>query len=118
MRRILPFLLLTAVAACALPQTRWEKDGVDEQLAIADLGYCRTAARNEAFATAPFGYASPFYGFHRAPGWWAWDNDRFYAESRLTSFCMRAKGYQLVTVQPPQTQPPQTQPPASPPEQK
>jgi hypothetical protein len=105
MRRILPFLLLTAVSACALPQTRWEKDGADVALTTNDLGYCRAAARNEAFATYPFGFGSPFYGFRRWPGYW--DGDRFYAESRLTSFCMHAKGYQLVTVQPtPQTQPP------------
>jgi hypothetical protein len=49
MRGVLPFLMLTAVAACALPQTRWEKEGVDDQMAINDLGYCRMAARNEAF---------------------------------------------------------------------
>jgi hypothetical protein len=113
MRRVLPFLMLTAVAACALPQTRWEKEGVDDQMAMDDLGYCRIAARNEAFSTFPIGYNSPFYGysygFRRWPGW-AWDNNRFYAENRLTSFCMEAKGYQLVTVQPA----PQTQPPAAP----
>jgi hypothetical protein len=114
MRRILPFLMLTVVAACSLPQTRWEKDGADEKMAMGDLGYCRTAARNEAFATTsyPYGFGSPFYGFRRYPGSWAWDNDRYYAENRLTSFCMRAKGYELVTVQPPQ---PQTQPPQIPP---
>jgi hypothetical protein len=110
MRRILPFLMLTTVAACAFPQTRWEKDGVDDQMAMNDLGYCKTAARNEAFVTYPFGFGSPFYGIRREP--WVWDNDRFYAESRLTSFCMRSKGYQLVTVQPPQAV--QTSPPAPP----
>jgi len=116
MRRILPFLMLMTVPACALPQTRWEKDGADEKMALNDLGYCKKAARDEAFTTYPYGFGSPFYGFHRYAGSWAWDNDRYYAESRLTSFCMRAKGYQLVTVKPaqPQTQPPQT-PPAAPP---
>ncbi len=104
MRRILPFLMLAAISACALPDTHWEKQGVDYQMALNDLGYCKTAARQETFATYPFGYASPFYGLRREP--WVWDNDRFYAESRLTSFCMHAKGYQLVTVQPPQAQAP------------
>jgi hypothetical protein len=112
MRRILPFLMLTAVAACSLPQTRWEKDGADEKMAMGDLGYCKMAARNEAFTTYPYGFGSPFYGFRRYPASWAWDNDRYYAENRLTSFCMRAKGYQQVTVQPAQ---PQTQPPQAPP---
>ena len=117
MRRILPFLMLATVAACALPETRWEKEGADVALANNDLGYCRAAARNEAFATYPYGYASPFYGFRRAPGWWAWDNNRFYTENRLTSFCMHAKGYQLVTVQQtPQTQPPSPAAPTSTPE--
>lgn len=113
MPRILPFVTLATtmlgmLAACAFPETRWEKDGTDAQTATNDLAYCRAAARNEAFVTYPFGYASPFYGYRRLP---YWDNDRFYAEGRLTNFCMRAKGYQLVTVQPQ----PRTQPPAPPP---
>ena len=99
MRRILPFLLLATVAACAFPQTRWEKDGADEVLTANDLGYCRAAARNEAFSAYPYGFGSPFYGFNR---WAAWDDNRFLAESRLTQFCMRAKGYERVTVSPPQ----------------
>ncbi len=92
-------LLLATVAACTLPQTHWEKDGADEVLTANDLGYCRAAARNEAFIAYPYGFGTPFYGFQR---WPTWDNDRFLAESRLTQFCMRAKGYQRVTVAPPQ----------------
>lgn len=99
MRRILPFLLVATVAACTLPQTRWEKDGADDALAANDLGYCRKAARDEAFSAYPFGFGSPFYGFHR---WSAWNENRYLAESRLTQFCMHAKGYQLVTLSPPQ----------------
>ena len=56
MRRILPFLMLAALSACAFPQTRWEKDGADEALTVGDLNYCRKAARDEAFATYPFGF--------------------------------------------------------------
>ena len=100
MRRILPFLLLASVAACTFPQTRWEKDGADDTLTANDLGYCRKAARDEAFSAYPYGFSSPFYGFRR---WAAWDDNRYLAENRLTQFCMRAKGYQLVTVRPPQT---------------
>ena len=99
MRRILPFLLLATVAACALPQTRWEKDGADEVLTANDLGYCRAAARNEAFSAYPYGFGSPFYGFPRSL---AWEENRSMAESRLSQFCMRAKGYELVTIRPPQ----------------
>jgi hypothetical protein len=102
MRRILPFLLVLAVAACALPETRWEKDGADEALSMNDLSYCRKAARDEAFSAYPFGFSSPFYGFHRWPNW---EDNRLLAESRLTQFCMRAKGYQLVTISPPQAAP-------------
>jgi hypothetical protein len=98
MRRILPFLLLAAVAACSLPQQRWEKEGADEALTANDLGYCRKAARDEAFSAYPYGFGSPFYGFHRSL---MWDDNRYVAESRLSQFCMRAKGYQLVTISPP-----------------
>ena len=103
MRRILPFLMLAGLSACALAQTRWEKDGADEALTAGDLGYCRQAARDEAFVASPYGFGSPFYGFRR---WPLWDNNRYYTESRLTQFCMRNKGYQLVTVSPPQAVPP------------
>jgi hypothetical protein len=102
MRKILPILLLATVAACALPQTRWEKEGADEKLTAGDLTSCRQAARDEAFVGYPYGFGSPFYGFHR---WAHWDDDRFYAEGRLTDFCMRNKGYQLVTIPPPQAAP-------------
>lgn len=103
MSRVLPFLLLLAVAACNLPETRWEKEGATDEMALNDLNYCRKAARDEAFSAYPFGFGSPFYGFHR---WANWEDNRALAESRLTQFCMRAKGYQLVTIAPPQTTPP------------
>jgi len=108
MRRILPFLMLAGVAACSFPQTRWEKDGVTDQAAAADLVACRHAASQEAFATYPYPYGSPFFGYRR---WPYWEDNRFYAESRLTSFCMRSKGYALVTVKPPQASTPTAPPP-------
>ncbi len=110
MRRILPFLMLGplmlgGVAACSFPQTRWEKAGVDDQAAVADLVACRHAAQQEAFATYPYPYGSPFFGYRR----WAYvEDNRFYAESRLANFCMRSKGYQLVTVPPPQAAAPES----------
>jgi hypothetical protein len=121
MPRILPFLMLTAVGACALPQTHWEKEGSDETMAMTDLGSCRKAARDESLAAYPFGYplgfpattppASPFYG---VSGSLFWDQNRVYAETRLTKFCMHNKGYQLVTVAPPTVAPPQAAAPVSP----
>lgn len=113
MRRILPLLLssllLAGVAACSFPQTRWEKDGVTDQAVTADLVACRHAAQQEAFATSPLPYSSPFFGYRR---WAYWEDNRFYAESRLTSFCMRSKGYDLVTMKPPQASPPPSPTPA------
>ena len=50
----------------------------------------------------------------RGGNWMLWqmrqDNDRFYAENRLTAFCMRTKGYEQVEVR----QAPQTQAPPAP----
>ena len=99
MRRILPLLLLATVAACSFPQTRWEKEGADNVLAANDLGYCRKAARDEAFVTYPYASGSLFYGFYRPA---AWEESRYVSEIRLTQFCMRAKGYQRATVAPAQ----------------
>ena len=99
MRRILPFLIALVATACALPESHWEKEGADLQMTANDLAYCRAAARNEAFAAYPFPYGSPFYGYPRGIHM---EDERFFAESRLTTFCMRNKGYQSVTLNPPQ----------------
>ena len=121
MRKILPVLLLLAVAACGTP-ARWQKPGVSDEITEDDMKSCRQAAWQEAnryypFGYYPFGFGPPVWGGRRG-NYMLWqmrqDNDRFYAENRLTSFCMRTKGYELVPVQQaPQTQAPQT-PPASP----
>lgn len=117
MRRILPFLLLLVIPACSIPETRWEKTGVDEQATKSDLLACRQAAQQETFVAMPyygFGYGlGPYPGrFYR---WnYFYESDRFYAQGRLTDFCMRNKGYQLVTIQPPQASPPAAAPAASP----
>ncbi|HEY6979887.1 hypothetical protein [Reyranella sp.] len=115
MRGILSLLLLFVLSACSIPETRWEKAGADEKAANSDLLTCRQAAQQETFATSPFygfgfGFGPPFGRFRH---WSFYDSDRFYTEGRLTDFCMRNKGYQLVTIQPPQTKPP-AQAPAAP----
>jgi hypothetical protein len=116
MRKVLPVLLLLAVAACGTP-ARWEKPGVTDEVVASDMTACRQAAVQEAnrypFGYYPFGFGPPVWGGRRG-NFMLWqmrqDNDRFYAENRLTAFCMRTKGYELVPVQP-QTQAP---PPPSP----
>lgn len=110
-RKVLSFGMLLALAACGSPM-RWDKAGTDEKATANDLSYCRRAAREEAFRAYPF-FGAP-YPSHR---WWGWGGspgaDQFYAENRLTDFCMRNKGYALVPVQP-QTQPPPAPTPSSP----
>jgi hypothetical protein len=116
MRRIPPFLLLLAISGCSFPETRWEKAGADEKMAANDLTNCRRAAQQEAFQVSPYygvgyGFGPPSWRFRH---WGFYGSDPFYTEGRLTDFCMRNKGYELVTIQPPQTKP-ATQAPAAPP---
>jgi hypothetical protein len=114
MRNVLPFALLLGLAACATT-SHWEKPGADETAAGRDNVECRRAAQQEAsrFTPTPF-YGGPFMSWRR-PSYFMWQSnfelDRFYTENRLAAFCMRSRGYELVTVQPPQTQAPQTPPP-------
>jgi hypothetical protein len=112
MRRVLSLLLTLSVAACG-PPLRWMKPGVDDQATTNDLTDCRRLARNEAMRDFPFYYPWAF-PLGRAYYWSSAELDRSYAESRLTSFCMRTKGYALVEVRPETTAPP----PPSPTEQK
>ncbi|SJZ50081.1 hypothetical protein SAMN02745126_01366 [Enhydrobacter aerosaccus] len=121
MRRVPPLLLLAFASACSLPETRWEKPGADEKATANDLADCRRAARQEAFQAWPFfTYGPPYWGFPSwgwgspwgFPYWGQYDSSRFYTENRLTDFCMRNKGYQLVTIAPPQTR--AATPPAAP----
>jgi hypothetical protein len=117
MRKVLPVLLMVGVTACA-DDMRWTKPGVSDEGATVDLGSCRHAAQIEANRYYyPWGWGGwPGWGWgfgRRSSLYWQMraDNDRFFAENRLTNFCMRTKGYELVRVQQPQTQPP---PPPSP----
>jgi hypothetical protein len=113
MRKVLPVLLMLSLAACG-PALRWEKLGVTDQVAAADMTACRYAASAEAnrysFGYYPWGFGPPVWGMGRG-NYLMWqirqDNERFLATNRLAEFCMRNKGYEQVVVpQQPQTQPP------------
>lgn len=123
MRKVLPVLLMLGVAACG-PALRWEKPGATEQMLSFDMTSCRQAAQQEAmlaysFGYYPFAFGPPVWGLRRG-NWAFWqmraDSDRFFAENRLTNFCMRNKGWAQVEVRPaPQTQAPQPAPSPEPP---
>lgn len=97
---LIPFL----ACGCAASQPRqWDKPGADREMAQQDLRDCRRAATNAAWrsqhdyniprhtlaagAYSPSGRVDPYY-VRRDP-------DRFTNEARMTSFCMRNKGYEL-----------------------
>ena len=113
MRRVVPFLLMLAVSACGTPM-RWDKPGATEQMVQADMSACRFAAQVGANRTFyPWGWGGWGWGYGRHSSlMWSMraDSDRFLTESRLTSFCMRTKGYELVSVQPQTRAPPPTSP--------
>jgi hypothetical protein len=97
MRKVVPVTLLgallLALAGCATPE-RWEKAGVSAELTSTDAVECRRAASQEAFLYIP----SPPVIWPRRINWQYEQSERFYAENRLTAFCMRAKGYDLVPI--------------------
>ena len=107
MRRILPVLLMLAVAGCAATM-RWDKPGATDEAVVADMAACRQAATQEANRYSPWGfYGPPIWGRRGSVWWWQMDSERFYTENRLTAFCMRTKGYEQVPVQStPRTQAP------------
>jgi len=100
MRKVLPFALLLTAAACGTP-ARWEKPGVSDEMTATDAVDCRRAASQEAFLYNPYGWGPPPLWPYRR-NWLYWqqyqDSQRFYAENRLTAFCMRNKGYELVPI--------------------
>ena len=107
MRKVVPgtllVALLLALAGCATPE-RWEKAGVSAEMTSTDAVECRRSASQEAFLYQSG--APPPLWFYRRGYWFTWqqsqESDRFYAENRLTAFCMRAKGYELVPIPKPQ----------------
>jgi len=103
-RKVLPFALLLTVTACGTP-ARWEKPGVSAEMTATDAVECRRAAAQEAFLYNPYGWPPPLWPYRRG-SWLYWhqyqESERFYAENRLTTFCMRNKGYELVPIPRPQ----------------
>jgi hypothetical protein len=104
MRKVVPVALSAAlmlgVAGCGTP-ARWEKPGASDAMTISDVTDCRRAASQEAFLFAPYGFP-PLLWPGRRGYWLNWyqmqESQRFYAENRLTAFCMRNKGYELVPI--------------------
>jgi hypothetical protein len=104
-------LAISSAALCACTPMQWMRDGaLPEPAAIAqDATTCRQQAWQEAQyrawayrPIAPIVSRDPFgrhfvawpYGSYGSPF-----GDPFFEEARLTDFCMRAKGYELVPVE-------------------
>ena len=87
---------LGTLTACTQPM-RWEKPGADEAALVRDQNDCKVAAQEESnrnFYPAPIG---PLYGWRWTSAWAQQaESQRFYAETNLTRFCMRNKGWELV----------------------
>ncbi len=103
MRKVLPLLAALILTGCGTPM-RWEKPGVGGNAQAADQSDCQSAARFEAMRMFPFGFGPISYGPYSPPASRAlWmqrtDSERFFAEHRLAAFCMRNKGYELVSVE-------------------
>ena len=100
-------LLLLFLSACTPVQ--WVRQDTSAEQFSQDAAQCQRDAWREAqfrsFLYRPFGpvllhdgRGRPFFWSHSPFG----DpfGDRFMEESRLTHFCLRAKGYDLVPVEP------------------
>jgi hypothetical protein len=93
-RIVAPLLLL---ASCDQPML-WEKPGADAEARARDLDECRAAASDESNRNY-----YPASGVQSGSSW-RWPSDwpqraesqRFYAETNLTRFCMRNKGWELI----------------------
>jgi hypothetical protein len=113
MRNVLLFAVLLGVAACG-PLPHWEKPGADQAALVQDSTQCRRAAQQEAFRYYTTPYPNWALGYGRVWRWsggyfWqsSFDSDRDFTENRLAAFCMRSRGYELVSTEPRQTQAPQ-----------
>ena len=94
MRRLIPLIVLAA-AACSPVQ--WARQDTPPEQLSRDLALCHQDAWREAqFRSLLFmnrdvlpssAFGSPF-------------GDAYIDESRLTAFCMRGKGYELVPLKP------------------
>jgi len=84
---------------------RWEKPGADAEARARDLDECRAAASDESNRNY-----YPASGVQSSSTWrWPteWpqraESQRFYAETNLTRFCMRNKGWELAPASRPET---------------
>jgi hypothetical protein len=114
MRCLLIFAAAASLTACTGSPRFWEKEGATPEVTSSDLVECRRAARREAFfETGYYGFGGfsrfgpfPYYGYRRGPFFarsryfWGGPDVQFDQEVRLTAFCMRNKGYELVPVTP------------------
>jgi hypothetical protein len=101
-------LLLVLAAACTPMQ--WVKPGASPDQFNLDAAQCQQEAWREArwrsFLYRPLGPTLLHDRFGRPLMGWPYSpfgdpfGDEFMEESRLTNFCMRAKGYELVPVEP------------------
>ena len=106
MRRFLVLAIAAVLPACSSPTPRlWEKEGATPEMAKIDLVACRQAARQEALYQIPYAGYGGRVGMGPYPYRYAWRGPygsgaelRYDRENRLTVFCMRTKGYELVTV--------------------
>jgi len=103
MERFCSAILLLLAAACA--PMEWARPDATPEQAAADAQHCEQEAWREArwayLGYGPFApwmyrdaYGTPFVGRPFGP---FYDplGDRYMEESRLSNFCMRAKGYEL-----------------------
>jgi len=121
--------VLAAFSLAGCGQYAWERPDTTDATLQADRQDCRQQAYSEAFRSYAFYGGFPlmgpgYWGYRYQPDYWYWrqrlESERFFYENRLTSFCMRNKGYTLVkvddTVQAvPPTAPVAPVPPAAPP---
>ena len=108
MRRLIPLL---ALAAAACTPMQWVRHDTPPEQFGQDIAYCRQEAWREAqwrsalFLNRTYGAITvvgaqgrpivvPYSPFGDPFG------DAYIEESRLTAFCMRAKGYELVPIKP------------------
>ena len=100
------FILLAALMVSGCAPLQWVKADAAPQQIEQDLTQCRQEAWREArwhgFLSRPLGptlSGRPFLGW-RGSMFGDPFGDEFMEESRLTDFCMRAKGYELTPVGP------------------
>jgi hypothetical protein len=105
--RLAPLALAGALLA-GCTQTAWDRADTEPQAMQADYIQCRQSARQEAYWQYAYNRGFPmmgpmYWGYRNRPANYVlWrqsiESDRFFYENRMTSFCMRNKGYSLVEI--------------------